>query len=365
MAVTLSPAAAPLLMPAAPDRVPALDTAPDHVRAPDQAAASLTVSAHTPTSLVSWADWQGSIRDRATRRLSDVVLLGAHDAAAYGALDIQPPYLEQQDHGAVLPFRWALRGTINDLSITQSVDLRTQAVWGVRMFDLRVSRGTDGQFYFWHGFRTRETLRDGLVSLDAFLAEHPSEYLAIFIRVDGAPSKEHLTEAWRIVLGTLGHRAVHDPTTARFNMSVAAAAGRVLVWANRDAHEFDARMGNYSVLTGAWHNQWKPAVLTQRVTEELQRTDAKAAAPHSFFVLPWTVTPGRNQFVANFFLRWLWPPASPSIRKQTRTLNTHFLPALLTAHGDAVRAKCWAINIDFAIDTDVVYAWLMRANHLQ
>ena len=181
-----------------------------------------------------WYSWMAYITDRSTRVVRDVVFMGSHHSACIGGLAYGPPLLQRQAFAAALPFICLLQRGINAFSATQTASLTEQANAGVRSFDLRVARDTTGVFQVWHTFRCRLTLSTVIGELAAFLAAHPTECFLVWVRIEDV-----LDDAGRDAFGALFEplrvrgMLVPYPLTALSTTTIAAAGGRMFVFADR------------------------------------------------------------------------------------------------------------------------------------
>jgi hypothetical protein len=309
----------------------------------------------------SWADWQGQIKDKITRKMSETVIIGSHDAGA-DILQYEKPFLLAQEFQAVIPFLDLIKRTISDLSVTQNHSIFKQCLEGVRYFDIRVQMAEDGIYYLWHGFRSRNTLDDALRQFKTFLELHPTESLVLWIRFDDLSTDALLANALNQFV-PIRNRMVKNVSESYQKMTVKESAGKIFVWTNQVLFaKYPDIFGNADLLTGSWPNFWKPDDVVKFVQTDLEKAHTKLEAPHEFYALPWTATPQKYTFVMNVLSRIALPGFTPSIRWKAQVLN-HKLDGFLEKNFQLVHDKASSINMDFP-EKSTVYSWIEKLNNL-
>lgn len=125
------------------------------------------------------ADWMHDFRHMHNMSINLWTLPSTHDSGAYTVDFSKIPDELPSRYKNYLRFSWipCVRNTINDWIITQSFDIYTQLLMGIRKFDLRICYHNQ-EFYIGHTYICIK-LQEALSDIKKFLDEHPGEILIL------------------------------------------------------------------------------------------------------------------------------------------------------------------------------------------
>lgn len=315
----------------------------------------------------NWSRWMSFVQDKNVK-IKDMVIFGTHDSGAYN-MDFSEPRLNNEEFSMARPWLFLplVSGLIKAWSKTQNRSLLEQCEIGVRDFDLRIKRATDGSWWLFHGFKTIR-LSQALSQLYAFSTQNPSEIL--FLHLSIRESADTFNDSQRTEIDALfvpyySLMVNHSLLTVDNTLQEFIDSDRKwMVFSDSDMSSVNPIYYTNQTLLGVWFNTFDLKDQVKNLQTELISTPVRSlrSDPYQF---SWTLTPQTKDVAISAVSRFFFPAQNSSLYRNVEVWNDTMTDFLLKPENfQLIKDKVWSFRGDF-IQENVLRTFIAAWNNVQ